>query len=92
MLTAAFATDLLQQIVNYLHVVFPTSVFEVGMSFWLLHFLIIAYFYLYVSCVCLISYEENEHVEKKVQVSKDQKKAQSQKDSHSKNRGGKKLN
>ena len=29
---------------------------------------------------------------KKVQVGKDQEKAQSEKDSHSKNRGGKKLN
>ena len=29
---------------------------------------------------------------KKVQVDKDQEKAQSEKDSHSKNRGGKKLN
>ena len=31
-------------------------------------------------------------IEKKVQVGKDQEKAQSEKDSHSKNRGGKKLN
>ena len=30
--------------------------------------------------------------EKKVQVGKDQEKAQSEKDSHSKNRGGKKTN
>ena len=30
--------------------------------------------------------------DKKVQVGKDQEKAQSEKDSHSKNRGGKKLN
>ena len=31
-------------------------------------------------------------INKKVQVGKDQEKAQSEKDSHSKNRGGKKLN
>ena len=31
-------------------------------------------------------------IEKKVQVGKDQEKAQSEKDSHSKNRGGKKTN
>ena len=31
-------------------------------------------------------------IEKKVQVGKDQEKAQSEKDSHSKNRGGKKPN
>ena len=32
------------------------------------------------------------HFSKKVQVGKDQEKAQSEKDSHSKNRGGKKPN
>ena len=32
------------------------------------------------------------HYDKKVQVGNDQEKAQSEKDSHSKNRGGKKLN
>ena len=34
----------------------------------------------------------NEGTEKKVQVGKDQEKAQSERDSHSKNRGGKKPN
>ena len=34
----------------------------------------------------------NLQFEKKVQVGKDQEKAQSEKDSHSKNRGGKKTN
>ena len=32
------------------------------------------------------------HISKQVQVGKDQEKAQSEKDSNSKNRGGKKLN
>ena len=35
---------------------------------------------------------ELHHTQKKVQVGKDQEKAQSEKDSHSKNRGGKKPN
>ena len=35
---------------------------------------------------------ENQIILKKVQVGKDQEKAQSEKDSHSKNRGGKKPN
>ena len=35
---------------------------------------------------------ENLNIHKKVQVGKDQEKAQSEKDSHSKNRGGKKPN
>ena len=39
----------------------------------------------------LFKNQENE-VNKKVQVGKDQEKAQSEKDSHSKNRGGKKPN
>ena len=36
--------------------------------------------------------EQNKTLQKKVQVGKDQEKAQSEKDSHSKNRGGKKPN
>ena len=43
---------------------------------------------------CLFSFTPNRKwlaVKKKVQVGKDQEKAQSAKDSHSKNRGGKKL-
>ena len=35
---------------------------------------------------------EDSERHKKVQVGKDQEKAQSEKDSHSKNRGGKKIN
>ena len=42
--------------------------------------------------VCLVSYLDNLNENKKVQVGKDQEKAQSEKDSHSKNRGGKKPN
>ena len=40
----------------------------------------------------MIDMAGNEVVTKKVQVGKDQEKAQSEKDSHSKNRGGKKPN
>ena len=36
--------------------------------------------------------DTSNYVKKKVQVGKDQEKAQSEKDSHSKNRGGKKPN
>ena len=36
--------------------------------------------------------DDNAFVHRKVQVGKDQEKAQSEKDSHSKNRGGKKPN
>ena len=47
--------------------------------------------------VCTVKFEMSTsvcppRVEKKVHVGKDQEKAQSEKDSHSKNRGGKKLN
>ena len=35
---------------------------------------------------------KHKYIQKKVQVGKDQEKAQSEKDSHSKNRGGKKTN
>ena len=48
--------------------------------------------------LCLIKYSKFQAVEslemcyRKVQVGKDQEKAQSEKDSHSKNRGGKKPN
>ena len=40
----------------------------------------------------LVSYLVEVQHDKKVQVGKDQEKAQSEKDSHSKNRGGKKPN
>ena len=36
--------------------------------------------------------DQGYHFQRKVQVGKDQEKAQSEKDSHSKNRDGKKLN
>ena len=39
-----------------------------------------------------IHYNKTSYMKKKVQVGKDQEKAQSEKDSHSKNRGGKKPN
>ena len=49
-----------------------------------------------ISCLCIIEPVQNLRVSlwpcKKVQVGKDQEKAQSKKDSHSKNRGGKKPN
>ena len=53
--------------------------------------------YLCVSVVIVIDirgggYSETPKPSKKVQVGKDQEKAQSEKDSHSKNRGGKKTN
>ena len=38
------------------------------------------------------AYDDDVYKDKKVQVGKDQEKAQSEKDSHSKNRGGKKPN
>ena len=45
--------------------------------------------FLSITCNCLhLSY----HIVEKVQVGNDQEKAQSEKDSNSKNRGGKKLN
>ena len=44
------------------------------------------------SLLCLYSLVCVEPVRKKVQVGKDQEKAQSERDSHSKKRGGKKLN
>ena len=45
-----------------------------------------------VVVVCRLHYVNTLKQEKKVQVGKDQEKAQSEKDSHSKNRGGKKPN
>ena len=41
---------------------------------------------------CVYSLEPPQRGSKKVQVGKDQEKAQSERDSHSKNRGGKKTN
>ena len=38
---------------------------------------------------CLANHSQTSYGKKKVQVGKDQEKAQSEKDSHSKNRGGK---
>ena len=49
----------------------------------------------FLSClplVCVFVFLLAANWGKKVQVGKDQEKAQSEKDSHSKNRGGKKLN
>ena len=40
----------------------------------------------------LFSHQNKEKHKKKIQVGKDQEKAQSEKDSHSKNQGGKKPN
>ena len=48
--------------------------------------------YLRNSFAELSQYADDSAVWKKVQVGKDQEKAQSEKDSHSKNRGGKKPN
>ena len=48
-----------------------------------------------ITMIYFIFYSENQYIsklDKEVQVGKDQDKAQSEKDSHSKNRGGKKLN
>ena len=42
--------------------------------------------------LCCLLYSAVDQGDKKVQVGKDQQKAQSEKDSHSKNRGGKKPN
>ena len=47
---------------------------------------------MYLKNFCLDIFERTEACVKKVQVGKDQEKAQSEKDSHSKNRGGKKPN
>ena len=47
---------------------------------------------IHVHCYFLLIKCENPLQCKKVQVGKDQEKAQSEKDSHSKNRGGKKTN
>ena len=44
------------------------------------------------NCHCMGSVANKEIIYEKVQVGKDQEKAQSEKDSHSKNRGGKKQN
>ena len=49
----------------------------------------------HLGLLCLlreISSKNGQTIQKKVQVGKDQEKAQSEKDSHSKNRGGKKPN
>ena len=48
------------------------------------------FFFLLFFLLCLHFYEVLRSVHKKVQVGKDHEKAQSEKDSHSKNRGGKK--
>ena len=42
--------------------------------------------------VSIVHYSDCSNMKEKVQVGKDQEKAQSEKDSHSKNRGGKKAN
>ena len=77
------------------NLVFPTSVFGEGISFWLQVYLIIAFFYLYIiHSASILELSMNLFLKfyKKVQVGKDQEKAQSEKDPHSKNRGGKKPN
>ena len=60
-------------------IVIFVALLKAGPWFWLKQFLIIVYISLFQSCVWI----------KKVQVGNDQEKAQSERNSHSKNRDGK---